>query len=113
MTIGMQTYERIRRAEERAAKHGFSFASDRWGRDRDIIYLTPKDESYPFYKPGAEIFGGNLDDVEAFLSGLEFARQYDRVCGLKTDERRAVAEQKFRNKKLVNMIKGEPVDSVS
>ena len=105
MTVGMRTYRRIKECEEKANDLGLEFEASFDFRDRDLFLLIANGEKLPVYRPGAELFRGNLDEVESFLYGIEWARQYDRMLGLKTDQRREKAEQRLRNKALVNMIK--------
>ena len=105
MTVGMRTYRRIKECEEKANHLGLEFEASFNFRDRDIFLLITNGEKLPAYRPGAELFRGNLDEVESFLYGIEWARSYDRMLGLKTDQRREKAEQRLRNEALVNMIK--------
>lgn len=108
MTMGMESYRRFKKAEETANAMGFAFRTDPYGRSRDDIFLCPKDnESLPVFNEKAVIFSGSLEKVEAFLEGIFWAQRYDIALGLKTDQRRAKAEQRIRNRRLVNILKGK------
>lgn len=107
MTMGMETYERFKRAEKSANDMGFAFRSDPYGRSRDSIFLCPvDDERLPVFHKKTVMFEGTLAEVESFLQGISWAQRYDLALGLKTDKRREKAEQRIRNKRLVDILKG-------
>lgn len=108
MTMGMETYQRFKQVEKYANEMGFAFRSDPYGRLRDAIFLYPLDNNaLPVFHENAVLFSGSLDQVKAFLEGIEWAQRYDLALGLKTDKRREKAEQRVRNKRLVNILKGK------
>lgn len=111
MTMGMDSYRRFKKAEETASCMGFEFGRDPYGRDREAIFLYPKDNnSVPVYHEDTVIFCGSLEKVESFLEGIIWAQRYDIALGLKTDQRRNKAEQRIRNRRLVNILKGKEND---
>lgn len=71
------------------------------------VAVYPADDNLPVYNREAELFVGTLEHLSAWLRGVEWAREYDMICGLKTEQRRATAEQKYRNHQLLKTIKGE------
>jgi hypothetical protein len=108
MTMGMETYQRFKHVEKQANEMGFAFRSDPYGRSRDAIFLTPLNkDSLPVFHETATMFSGSLDQVKAFLEGIEWAQRYDLALGLKTDKRREKAEQRVRNKRLIDILKGK------
>lgn len=114
MNLGMDAYNRFKRAEESAAKLGFSFSSDPYGRRGDLICLIPRieDEALPVYNSRIIVFSGTLEQVESFIEGIAWARSYDGMLGLKTDKRRERVEQRIRNKKLLDLMKSPANDKV-
>lgn len=106
MTVGIRTYFRIKDAEEKANNLGFRFKSTEFEPgDRDSFVLAADGDRLPAYRPNVPLFRGSLEEMESFLQGIEWARQYDSILELKTDQRRERAEQRLRNQALVNMIK--------
>ena len=106
MTVGMSTYFRIKDAEEKANSLGFRFKSNQFEPGNcDGFILAADEDKLPAYRPNVPLFRGSLEEMESFLQGIEWARQYDRILELKTDQRRERAEQRLRNEALVNMIK--------
>jgi len=97
----------IRRLEERVSQLGFKFAnarnSDHFG---ELLALVPKDtEAVPIYCRDAEVFVGTLKDLQYWLRGVEWAREYDRMLKVSSDESRGKMEQKELNKQLLRSIK--------
>jgi hypothetical protein len=107
MSIGMKTIKRLNQVERQALRLGFEFVEsiDSHLRTNDEISLAVIEETLPALRNGEKIFSGNLDEIEAFMNGLDWARWYDIALGLQTDNRRTKLEQKIRNKNLLNSIK--------
>jgi len=107
MSIGMKTIRRLNQVERQALRLGFEFVEsiDSHLRTNDEISLAVIEETLPALRNGEKIFSGNLDEIEAFMNGLGWARWYDIALGLQTDNRRTKLEQKIRNKNLLNSIK--------
>ena len=110
MSIGYETILRIRRIEEQANDFGFRFAnaknySSSYG---DRICLMPAtDVALPIYSRDAEIFSGTLDEVDRFLRGVEWAREYDRMIKVSNHKVRVKKEQDVRNDTLLRALKAE------
>jgi len=97
----------IRRLEERVTQLGFKFAnarhSDHFG---EMLALVPKDnEAVPIYCRDAEVFVGTLKDLQYWLRGVEWARDYDRMLKVSSDDSRGKMEQKELNRQLLRSIK--------
>jgi hypothetical protein len=97
----------IRRLEERVTQLGFKFAnarhSDHFG---ELLALVPKDaEAVPIYCRDAEVFVGTLKDLQYWLRGVEWARDYDRMLKVSSDDSRGKMEQKELNRQLLRSIK--------
>lgn len=110
MSIGYQQITQIRRVEKQAEEMGFMFCYPKAGWDDTDrrLALKPKDaESLPIYCRDAQLFSGNLDDVENFLHGIKWARDYDYMIRLSDDKKRARKEQDVRNKQLIDKLKNQ------
>lgn len=90
---------------------GFMMAHSKHGNSvnyGDVVALKPKDkDALPIYARDAELFAGTLEQLEVWLRGVKWARDYDRMIRLSTDDRRERKEQDERNRILVRMLKDE------
>ena len=97
---GYQTILRIRRIEETVAKLGFMLSNSRHGWDNsnpDMVALKPRDEdAVPIYARDTEVFCGTLEELEVWLRGVEWARDYDRMLRISDDKKRAQGEDRER-----------------
>lgn len=110
---GIRLIEQIRRLETKLDKLGFVFANSRYnsynGDYRDMVAIAPKDlDVLPIYSRDAQIFNGTIDELERWIQGVEWARDYDRMLELSNEKKRIRKEQDWRNKQLLNTIKGTP-----
>ena len=105
MTIGMRTINKIRDVEKVANQCGFElrFPSDT-NRQHDVIALFPINDSYPLYWR-KELFVGTLTEVEMYLKGLVWMKEYLIQIKAVTPEHIAKKEQSIRNKKLIKTLK--------
>lgn len=109
MNIGYNQIVQMRRVEAKANELGFMFAHPRagWGGNdgQEFIALKPKDaDSLPIYARDAQFFTGTLDDVENFIAGIAWARDYDLMLQVADAKKRERKEQDIRNKKLLKML---------
>jgi hypothetical protein len=99
---GYQTILRIRKIEETVNRLGFMLSNSKHGwdhNDPDTIALKPRDEdALPVYTRDAEVFHGTLEQLEVWLRGVEWAREYDRMIQLTNDKKRTAAEDKERTR---------------
>ena len=106
---GWNTIQRLRSIEEKIDKLGFKFAKSKhsdWSEDHGALSLVPKDvDSLPIYSRDAELFVGSLERLEDWLAGVRWAREYDSMLRLSDDDKRNKAEQKQRNRNLMQSIK--------
>jgi hypothetical protein len=91
--IGMNTIERIDRVRAVVDRLGFrmgkaQYASFGETENADNIALYPKDDCLPIYSRDACLFTGNLSELEYWIKGLDWARQYDSYLGAVSDKRR-------------------------
>lgn len=105
---GYNTVLKIRRLEERCNQLGFMFCHAKHYNNEfgDVIALKPKDQdSLPIYTRDAELFIGTIDQLEYWLRGVEWAREYDHMLKVSDSTKRERKEQDQRNKELVRLIK--------
>lgn len=113
---GYKLLVKIRRLEDVCDKLGFMLCHSKHGHHReygDVVAVKPKDrDSLPIYARDAELFCGTFDELETWLMGLQWARDYDRMLfGNSHDSKRERKEQDCRNRKLVSILtKEEKVD---
>lgn len=109
---GYHTILRLRRLEEDVNKLGFMFAypKHRFGDEQDMVALKPRDsDAVPIYSRDAEIFCGTLEQLEVWLRGVQWARDYDMLLKVSDEKRRARKEQDQRNKLMMQRLKSEKV----
>jgi hypothetical protein len=98
VVVGMNMIERIDHVRELADFFGFRMGrrlhSGFGDSDIDPIALYPKDNCLPTYSRDACLFTGSLSDVENFLDGIRWARNYDNMIGATSDKRRDQYEAK-------------------
>ena len=116
---GWNIIQEVRRIEEQVAKLGFKFGSPKhaghWSDPgyQDMVSLVPGDECLPVYSRDAEIFTGTLAQVRTWLQGVEWSRNYDELHKISNDNKRMAAEQKQRNRQLMQTLKeGKRVEGI-
>jgi hypothetical protein len=114
---GWNTIQRLARIEEQIDKLGFKFSKPKhgdWDQMERSLSLVPKDaDSLPIYSRDAELYVGSLEQLETWLHGVEWARNYDMMLKLTDEKKRTAAEQKERNRQLMRTLKeGKRVEGV-
>lgn len=105
---GIAFLRKFRAIEEQAYKLGLQItASKHFAREYDMVALQPKDsDSLPVYARDAEMFVGSIEELERWLAGVEWARQYDAmIFGNRHNKKRERLEQDYRNKYLATLLK--------
>jgi len=106
---GWNTIQRIKRMEETIDKLGFKFSKPKhgdWEQTERSLSLVPKDaDALPIYSRDAELYIGSLEQLETWLHGVRWARDYDMMLKLGDDKKRSAAEQKERNRQLMRTLK--------
>ena len=107
MSIGYNTLLKLRRVEDKANHMGFRFGPSRPRAipASDAITLYPWLDKLPEYSRDAELFTGNLDEVDTFLIGVQWSNNYLKMLRLVTDEQIERKEQDVRNRRLVQLLK--------
>jgi hypothetical protein len=114
---GWNTIQRLRSIEEQIDKLGFKFSKSKhsdWTDDHGALSLVPKDhDSLPIYSRDAELYVGSLEQLETWLHGVRWAREYDSMLRLSDEKKRMAAEQKERNRQLMKTLKeGKRVEGI-
>ena len=107
---GYNLIRKIKYLEEECDKLGFRIGVAKLFYEEfgDVVALTPRDDCLPVYSRDAEVFVGTIEALEHWLEGLHFARKYDSLLlGKNFDAQRQRKEQDYRNRQLLNKIKGE------
>lgn len=115
MLIGMRTIRKIKELEELAHTLGFKFANGDCyynSPETDSLSLMPRDEELPHYSRDAKLWYGDVDSLDHFLRGFQFANQYYKMLKLISDEKVTKKEQDERNRQLMNLIKSSANDQI-
>jgi hypothetical protein len=114
---GYQTIQLLKRIEEEIDQLGFKFAKPKhgdWEHTERSLSLVPKDiDALPIYSRDAELYIGSLEQLQTWLHGVRWAREYDMILKLSDDKKRVAAEQKERNRQLMRTLKeGKRVEGI-
>lgn len=113
---GIQTIRKIQRLHSRCRELGFYITESRHSYNDqlgDCLSIKPLNDHYPIYNRDAEIFCGTLESLEQWLNGMEWARSYDSMMfGSKHNQKRERKEQDYRNKYIVDILKGEKPSTI-
>ena len=95
--VGINMIERIDRVRDLVDRLGFRIGHSPYHaiEDNDSLSLYAKADCLPIYARDAVLFTGTLADLEQWLSGVQWARQYDAYVNACSDKRRGQAEQKY------------------
>lgn len=112
---GYDTVLEVRRLEKDLDELGLMmcYPKHSWGNNEhgEYVAVKPKDaDSLPIYARDAELFQGTLRDLKSWMVGIQWSRSYDMMLKISNQRKRDTAEQKVRNKKLMQMIAGEDQD---
>jgi len=106
MVAGWQLLKNFRDVEARANKIGLKFGPSKYsGMEFDTIALVPFDEHLPIYNREAEVFTGSLQDIDKWLQGITWARNYDDLMKVSNDDKRQAAENKYQQRELLRVIR--------
>jgi hypothetical protein len=82
-------------------KHG-SWSNDQFG---DRASVKPKDaEALPVYHRDAELFTGTLEQIKIWITGVRWARDYDRILRLSDDKKRTKKEEDYRHAEMLRNL---------
>ena len=105
---------KVKRLEEEIHKMGFRWGNSKHGSWGDlefgeVVSLFPRDEELPLYSRDAAIFTGTINQLEIWLQGVTWARNYDMMMKVSDEKKRTRKEQDVRNAQLVKRMKNEDV----
>lgn len=105
---GIQFIRKLRNIEKECDLLGFNIVSPKYINTNveDRVALIPKDnDSLPVYSRGTEIFVGTIEELEVWLFGLKWARDYDKLLfGKNHEKNRLRKEQNVRNENLMRIL---------
>ncbi len=111
---GYNAVLKIRQLEKECNEYGFMLAHPRhcnsgeWG---NYVAIKPKDaDALPIYSRDAELFVGTLEELQIWLKGVEWSRQYDELLRVSNSKKRERKEQDERNRKTIQILKGERLE---
>lgn len=74
-------------------KHG------RWGDGNDFgdkVAIFPRDDELPAYARDAMLFCGTINELQTWINGIKWARDYDMLLKVSNSDKREKGEQKHR-----------------
>lgn len=74
-------------------KHG------RWGDGNDFgdkVAIFPRDDELPAYLRDAMLFCGTINELQTWINGIKWARDYDMLLKVSDSKKREKGEQKHR-----------------
>lgn len=104
---GYNLISQVDRLRKLAQDLGFELRPCRWG-DGNLVALVPADQAWPLYSRNTDLFTGTLDQVEAWMRGIQSSRNYDQMLKISTDKKRQRAEQDWRNTVLSKILADQP-----
>lgn len=113
MALGWEDLQRMKRVEADADKLGFILDSSpyrsggSWVADDNHadIYVKAKDDNLPHYSRDTYFFSGSIEQIDLWLQGIVWARNYDQIIKLSDQKKRTAKEQQERNRQLMRTIK--------
>lgn len=112
---GYNMIRKIKRIEETLHNLGMRWGHNRYGMDvefGDTVGVMPRDEELPMYARDAVLFDGSIEDLDRWLQGVKWARDYDMLIRVSDEKKRARKEQDVRNKQMVQRLKNEDVEVI-
>lgn len=113
---GYNMIRKIRRIEETLYALGMRWGNDRYGlagEFGDTVGVMPRDDELPQYARDAVLFNGTIEDLDRWLQGIKWARDYDMLIRLSDEKKRARKEQDVRNRQMVQRIKQEDIELIN
>lgn len=105
---GYQSVLQIRRLEAEVASLGLMMCNPKQSylEYGELVAVKPQDkDSLPVYARDAELFVGTIEQLEVWIRGVKWARQYDEMMRISDNKKRQRKEQDLRNKNLLKSLK--------
>jgi hypothetical protein len=102
---GFNTIALYQRLEETCQNLGFRLTKSKHNyHNYDVVALAPDQDCLPVYSRDAELFTGSLEELEVWLRGVRWARDYDQMLKVSNDKKRVKQEQLYREQQLVRLL---------
>ena len=103
---GREEWYLFKSLEEELDKLDLKLSASRY--DNALSVVAKNNEAFPIYADNVEFARGSAEDIMAWVRGVQWARNYDRMLfGKHHEEKRKRLEQNCRNEILVKILKGE------
>jgi len=106
---GYSLVRKVHELEERCERLGFMMCPSRHNYTDSVAVIPKCANSLPIYSRDAELFVGTLEQLEVWIHGIEWARDYDRMIKLSDNTKRERKEQDERNRILVSILRDEEI----
>ena len=73
-------------------------------KDAHVIVVYPSQDGLPFYARDAELFIGTLDDIQLWISGIQWLTAYYNMIGIDTGTKREQKEHAERERQLIHAL---------
>lgn len=111
LKFGYGTFQAYQQLLVRANKLGLTFNKAKWTHEDDIG-LYPLDDNLPIYTRDAMIGAGDLSTIQAFIAGVEWARDYDAIMKVSSEKTRAKREHDYRKTRMFKQLKDEKYNEI-
>lgn len=102
---GYRMIKKIEQVEQRCRELGLVITSPRMICDQDMVAVYPAKDKLPVYAQDAELFVGTLEELEMWLWGIVWAREYDMILGACKPARRDKFEDNERKRQLMAILR--------
>lgn len=99
---GMYTLEKLYRIQAKLAMLGMQMTKSRF--NGDSIAVCPSGDGLPVYHRESPLFEGSLEEIDIWLQGVSWARDYDWLLRISSEKKRHRKEDLWRQKKLVDIL---------
>jgi hypothetical protein len=114
---GVNELELINRVRSNARKAGLKLVRDPYGF---CLYLVPNKDSLPVYRREAMIKEGSFEDLDKWLQGVLWSREYDDIVSYNQKDKktskikrlRQRCEQDIHNRSLMAKLADKDIDDI-
>ncbi len=100
---GMRNISLIRIFEERVKKFGFRITS---ANDPERLTIKPSDENWPVYVRDTALFVGTMEEADAWMDGVMWAKDYFRMIGISNEKKIQKQEDLIRQQATLEKLQG-------
>lgn len=114
---GIAELELINRVRSNARRAGLKLVPDSYGV---CLYLVPNKDNLPVYSREAKIKQGSFEDLDAWLQGVLWSREYDDILSYNQKDKkvskiarlRQRCEQDIHNRKLMAKLADKEIEDI-